>query len=190
MILKPLFGFFQQTHLLHRCPMLPQTKILPQSCCRPWQQLNLPMKNWGKYNKATLSKLIKDGNMDFFDTSTANINWVYATHFLHQEKRSLHCNFCDFPAALLAIKREYSVARRIQQGKFLTFPNPHHAAPFSSTTGNNDDVNKDKNINEDDDEPQDAPKDKDAPPHKMTSAPTAPPKMTTKPPPCPPRSLP
>ena len=77
----------------------------------------MPTKNWGKADKAALSRLIEDGDVDIVDTSTANIDRVGAAHFPHQEKKNLRRNFRDF-AASLTIEREYSGAsRRGQEGK-------------------------------------------------------------------------
>jgi hypothetical protein len=47
---------------------------------------DLSTKNWGKADKATLSRLIEDGDVDIYDTSTANINRFGAAYFLHWEK--------------------------------------------------------------------------------------------------------
>jgi hypothetical protein len=54
---------------------------------------NLPTKNWDKADKADLSRLIEDGNVDIFYTSTTNIHRVGATYFLHQEKRTSVATF-------------------------------------------------------------------------------------------------
>jgi hypothetical protein len=106
------FFAFSGRHKLHRCPMLSgcharqpaldkntpnsqrhtkdtllcknQKKILPQFCrCL----LAMPTKKWGKANKATLSRLIEDGDVDIYNTSTTNINRVGAAHFPHREKK-------------------------------------------------------------------------------------------------------
>jgi hypothetical protein len=63
-----------------------QKKFLPQFCrCL----LAMPTKKWGKANKAALSRLIEDGDVDIYDMSTANIDRVGAAHFPHQKKTSV-----------------------------------------------------------------------------------------------------
>jgi hypothetical protein len=71
----------------------------------------MPTKKWGKADKAALSRLIDDGDVDIFDTSTANIDRVGAAHFPHREKRNFRRNFRDF-AASFAVESAYSDARR------------------------------------------------------------------------------
>ncbi len=41
----------------------------------------MPKKKWGKADKAALSRLIEDGDVDINDTSTTNINRVVAAQF-------------------------------------------------------------------------------------------------------------
>ena len=71
----------------------------------------MPTKKWGKADKAALSRLIDDGDVDIYDTSTANIDRVGAAHFPHREKKNFRRNFRDF-AASFAVESEYSGARR------------------------------------------------------------------------------
>ena len=76
----------------------------------------MPTKKWGKADKAALSRLIDDGDVDIFDTSTANIDRVGAAHFLHREKKNFRRNFHDF-AASFSVETEYSGARRREEGE-------------------------------------------------------------------------
>ena len=76
----------------------------------------MPTKKWGKADKAALSRLIDDRDVDIFDTSTANIDSVGAAHFPHREKRNFRRNFRDF-VAVNALELEYSGARRRQRGE-------------------------------------------------------------------------
>ena len=59
----------------------------------------MPTKKWGKADKAALSRLIDDGDVDIYDTSTANIDRVGAAHFPHREKKNFRRNFRDFAAS-------------------------------------------------------------------------------------------
>ena len=87
-------------------------KNLPQFCrCLS----AMPTKKWGKADKAALSRLIDDGDVDIYDMSTANIDRVGVAHFLHRKKK-LHRNFCDF-AASFAVEKEYSSTRRRRKGE-------------------------------------------------------------------------
>ncbi len=92
-------------------------KNLPQFCrCLS----AMPTKKWGKANKAALSRLINDGDVDIYDTSTANIDRVGTAHFLHWEKKNFRRNFRDF-AASFAIESEYSSTRRWEIGESSHF---------------------------------------------------------------------
>jgi hypothetical protein len=53
----------------------------------------MPTKKWGKADKAALSRLIDDGDVDIYDTSTANIDRVGAAHFPHREKETSVATF-------------------------------------------------------------------------------------------------
>ena len=79
----------------------------------------MPTKKWGKADKAALSRLINDGDVDIYDTSTANIDRVGAAHFPHRKKKFC-CNFRDF-AAYFALELEYSGARRREIGESSHF---------------------------------------------------------------------
>jgi hypothetical protein len=72
----------------------------------------MPTKKWGKANKAALSRLIKDGDVDIYGTSTTNINRLGVAHSLHQEK-NFRRNFCNFAASFAIEKEEEKVSRRI-----------------------------------------------------------------------------
>ncbi len=76
-------------------------------------------KKWGKADKATLSRLIEDGDVDINDTSTTNIDRVGAAHFSHREK-NFRRNFRDF-AASFSVESEYSGARRREVGESSHF---------------------------------------------------------------------
>ncbi len=75
----------------------------------------MPTKKWGKANKAALYRLIDDGDVDIYDTSTANIDRIGVAHFPHR-KKNFRRNFRDF-AASFAIEEEYSGARRREEGE-------------------------------------------------------------------------
>ncbi len=72
-------------------------------------------KKWGKADKAALSRLIEDRDLDIYDTSTANIDGVGAAHFPHR-KKNFRRNFHDF-AASFSVEKEYSGARRKEEGE-------------------------------------------------------------------------
>ena len=56
----------------------------------------MPTKKWGKADKAALSRLIKDRDVDIYDTSTANIDRVGAAHFPHRKKKTSVTTFTTF----------------------------------------------------------------------------------------------
>ncbi len=68
----------------------------------------MPTNKWGKANKAALSRLIEDGDVDIYNTSTANIDRLGAAHFPHREK-NFHHNFRDFAASFAVEKEEKKV---------------------------------------------------------------------------------
>ena len=74
----------------------------------------MPTKKWGKADKAALSRLIEDGDVDIYDTSTANIDRVGAAHFPHREKKlpSQLSRLCCFFRRREGIQRREEERRR------------------------------------------------------------------------------
>jgi hypothetical protein len=74
----------------------------------------MPTKKWGKADKAALSRLIEDGDVDIYDTSTANIDRVGAAHFPHW-KKNFRRNFATL--LLLSPSRRNTAARGGEEKK-------------------------------------------------------------------------
>ncbi len=49
----------------------------------------MPTKKWGNADKAALSRLIEDGDVDIYNTFTANIDRVGAAYFPTRKKTSI-----------------------------------------------------------------------------------------------------
>jgi hypothetical protein len=67
-------------------------------------------KKWGKADKAALSRLIEDGDVDIYNTSTANIDRFSAP------EKNFRRNFRDF-AASFSIEKEYSGTRKREESE-------------------------------------------------------------------------
>jgi hypothetical protein len=74
----------------------------------------MPTKKWGKADKAALSRLIEDGDVYIYDTSTANIDRVGAAHFLHREKKA---SVATFATLLLLLPLRRNTAARGEEKK-------------------------------------------------------------------------
>ncbi len=56
-------------------------------------------KHWGKFDRAALNDLVRDGSVDIEDLSYENIDAVQAEYFPHQTVRNFRRNFKDFCGA-------------------------------------------------------------------------------------------
>jgi hypothetical protein len=115
------------------CPTL---EITHRACCTSThapphamphkQQPTTPMppktvnKNWGKVDKATLTTLINNWDIDIEDTSTSYIKWVQAEYFCHRNQRNFCRNYRNF-ASTLALEAKYSGVRQRNGGDCNSF---------------------------------------------------------------------
>jgi hypothetical protein len=79
----------------------------------------IPTKIWGKVNRAALTRLVHDRDVDINNLSYKNIDAVGEEYFCHCDKKNFRCNFRDF-AATFDLEAEYSRARR-KRGKTMRF---------------------------------------------------------------------
>ncbi len=128
----------QMTNAVRACmqakPMLSRHAWVSQELCSCQEQqqhtislrclampddMQLPTKKWGKVNKAALTRLVHNGDMDINDLSNNNIDNVGKEYFCHRKKKNFCRNFRDF-AATFELEAEYSGARR-RGGKTMGF---------------------------------------------------------------------
>jgi hypothetical protein len=69
------------------------------------------VKKWGKVDRIALTDLIKEGEVDITNLTTAYIDKVNSDFFPHRDKRNFRRNYRDFAAAW-DLEAEYSGARR------------------------------------------------------------------------------
>jgi hypothetical protein len=69
------------------------------------------VKKWGKVDRIALTDLIKEGEVDITNLTSAYIDKVNSDFFPHRDKRNFRRNYRDFVAAW-DLEAEYSGARR------------------------------------------------------------------------------